>query len=103
VSQLPCDFDMMFIGEGCNIHINIPPGTIALHPETRCTDSYVISPTCAQKMLRLVDDNCEICEPVDHWMHNRIKQLDLKVYWAEPTIVKQGTSPWVGLFKSSVH
>jgi GR25 family glycosyltransferase involved in LPS biosynthesis len=102
VSQLPPDFDMLFVGEGCNMHINIPAGTIALKPETRCADSYVISPTCAQRMLRLVDDN-EIWETVDHWMNKAINQLHLKVYWAEPTIVRQGTSPWVGLFKSSIN
>jgi hypothetical protein len=101
LSQLPSNFDMLFIGSGCDLHINIPPGTIGLYPWTRCTDSYVISPTCAQQMLRLVDDN-EIDDPVDHWMNKVIKQIDLKVYWAEPTIVRQGTCSSVRLFKSSI-
>ena len=59
ISQLPEDYDMLFIGDGCNLHIDhyklIP--NVHIYEKscynkdgengliTRCTDSYIITPT----------------------------------------------------------
>lgn len=43
----------------------------------------------------------KITKPVDHWMNEVFKHIDLNVYWLEPTIVTQGTQS--GKFKSSLR
>ena len=98
IAQLPPNFDMMFIGNGCNLHIDIPPGTIGLKQWTRCTDSYIISKTCAAKLLKHVHDTISL--PIDHWINQRAQGLNLMIYWCEPTIVSQGSEN--GLFQSCV-
>lgn len=64
MSELPEDFDMLFIGDGCNLHIEkdklIPNKNIyekCLYPTSwggdgasRCSDSYIISNKCANKL-----------------------------------------------------
>jgi len=100
ISQLPTNFDMMFIGNGCNMHLDIPPGTIGLKQSTRCTDSYIISKTCAAKLLKHV--RVIIYLPIDHWINEVARRvvLNLRIYWCEPTIVSQGSEN--GLFQSCV-
>tara|TARA_Y100000768_G_C23978627_1_gene684440 strand:- start:296 stop:994 length:699 start_codon:yes stop_codon:yes gene_type:complete len=127
LSQLPEDYDMLFIGNGCNLHIpnnkiqpnkyiyfknNIP---IACQLDiknwnvnwgigvARCTDSYLISKNCANKILNYFNNiNIEnsINHPIDFWLNDIIKILNLNIYWAEPTIISQGTQ--CGIFKSSI-
>lgn len=51
MEQLPADYDMLSIGDGCRMHIdnsNLIPGK-NIYPEyrSRCTDSYIISKKCA--------------------------------------------------------
>ena len=41
-----------------------------------------------------------INHPIDFWLNNIIKILNLNIYWAEPTIISQGTQ--CGIFKSSI-
>ena len=104
IDQLPSNFDMFFIGHGCNLHID--PENIKLNcnvykkQESRCTDSYVITKKCAQQITKYF--NCidyKIDSPVDFWLNTVFKDLNLDVYWAEPHIVIQGTM--VGKYSSS--
>lgn len=104
IDQLPSNFDIFFIGHGCNLHIpqeNINLGcNVYKKQETRCTDSYVITKKCAQKITDYF--HCmdyKIDAPVDFWLNNVFKDLNLDVYWAEPHIVVQGTM--VGKYISS--
>ena len=39
-------------------------------------------------------------QPVDWWLNDVARDLSLKVYWAEPTIVTQGSQ--IGLFSRSI-
>jgi len=112
MTQLPNDYDMLFIGDGCNLHIPISMQTHnkyiynkCLHETawggnggTRCLDSYLISNACAKKICDYINDkhttvidsnkiNC----PADWWLNQVARDLTLKVYWAEPTIVTQGS------------
>lgn len=113
-SQLPDDYDMMFIGNGCNLHVEahklIDKQYVykkPVHPmgwgnagATRCTDSYIMTKKCAQKVceyIRTLPYKVEI--PVDWWLNVASTDCDLKVYWAEPTIVSQGTQ--AGLYQTS--
>ena len=114
VSQLPKNFDMLFIGDGCNLHIQkdklIPHKNIyekCLYPTkwggdgaSRCSDSYIISKKCANKMCEYINNlNYKINLPIDWWINVAARDNNFKVYWAEPTIVTQGTQ--IGIFKTS--
>lgn len=114
INQLPKDYDMMFIGDGCQLHIEnhkiIPNKNVyekCLYPTnwggdgaTRCTDSYLVSKKCATKLINYIDNlKYKIELPIDWWLNIAARENNFKVYWAEPTIVTQGTQN--GLFKSS--
>jgi GR25 family glycosyltransferase involved in LPS biosynthesis len=114
MTQLPKDYDMLFIGDGCNLHIEkdkIMPNKFiyekCLYPTkwggdgaTRCTDSYVISKKCALTLCNYINNlNYKINLPIDWWLNVAARDNNLKIYWAEPTIVKQGSE--CGLFNIS--
>jgi glycosyl transferase family 25 len=107
IKLLPDDWDMLFIGSGCNLHVN--PELIVKgkhiykqnvgHSSTRCLDSYLISNKCAKLIVeKLQIPNYTIIAPADFWLNHVIKNNNLNIYWAEPTIVKQGSEN--GLFNS---
>lgn len=96
MDQLHKDFDMFFIGHGCNLHIesqNIKPGcNVYKKQETRCTDSYLINKKCAKNIVEYVNNiQYKINSPIDFWLNTVFKDLNLEIYWAEPHIVVQGT------------
>ena len=114
ILETPKDYDMLFIGDGCNLHIE-PHRLVTnkyvyekcLYPTrwggdgaSRCTDSYLVSKKCAIKLcdyiIKLTSKNNKA---VDWWLNEAAQNNNLKVYWAEPTIVTQGTQN--GLFQSS--
>ena len=114
ISQLPEHYDMLFIGNGCNLHIEknrlIPNQYIyekCLHPTTwggdgatRCSDSYIISKKCAKTLCKYIDNlKSKINLPIDWWLNAASRDNHFSVYWAEPTIVTQGSVN--GLFKPS--
>jgi len=115
MTQLPNDYDMLFIGNGCNLHIPknklIPNHYIyekCLHETAwggngaaRCTDSYIIHQRCAKKLCDYAAGlTKKINLPVDWWLNEAARDLVLKVYWAEPTIISQGSQN--GLFSRSI-
>jgi GR25 family glycosyltransferase involved in LPS biosynthesis len=114
ISQLPQDYDMLFIGDGCNFHIPnhklIPNKNIyqvyddgsteCTYGYTRCTDSYLVNKKCAEKICHYITNlSYKIDLPIDHWLNIVSRDNDFKVYWAEPTIATQGTQN--GLFNTS--
>jgi len=114
MSQLPEYYDMLFIGDGCNLHIEqhklIPNKNIyekCLYPTSwggngasRCSDSYIISKECANKLSEYINNlKCKINIPIDWWLNVAARDNNFKVYWAEPTIITQGTQN--GTFQSS--
>lgn len=114
ITQLPEDYDMLFIGDGCYLHIEnhklIPNKNIyekCLYPTrwggdgaSRCCDSYIITKNCANKLCEYINNlKCKIKLPIDSWLNVASRDNNFKVYWAEPTIVTQGTQ--TGLFTSS--
>jgi GR25 family glycosyltransferase involved in LPS biosynthesis len=121
MTQMPKDYDMLFIGNGCNLHI--PRNQLianqyiyakCLHETAwggngaaRCTDSYIIHQRCAKKLCDYVADagaalveTKKINLPVDWWLNEAARDLVLKVYWAEPTIISQGSQN--GMFSRSI-
>jgi len=112
MSQLPKDFDMLFIGDGCNLHIpSVPNKNIyekGLYPTkwggngaSRCSDSYIISNKCALKLCSYISKMTSMKLPIDWWINEAARDMKLKVYWAEPTIVTQGSLN--GFFESSLN
>ena len=114
ITQLPKDYDMLFIGNGCNLHIEnhklisnqniyekcLNPTSWGGDGASRCTDSYIISKKCANKLCQYINNlEYKINLPIDWWLNVAARDNIFKVYWAEPTIVTQGTQN--GLFTSS--
>jgi GR25 family glycosyltransferase involved in LPS biosynthesis len=115
LTQLPEDYDMLFIGDGCNLHIDhhmLVPGKYiyerGVHPTTwggggaaRCSDSYIINKKCAIKLREhLYSLKTKIDEGgIDWWLNSIARHYQLNVYWAEPTIVTQGSQN--GLFSQT--
>jgi hypothetical protein len=66
---------------------------------TRCLDSYLVSKKCAVKLCEYIERNSYIRLSTDLWMNTMMRQCNLKVYWAEPTIVTQGSES--GKYKST--
>jgi GR25 family glycosyltransferase involved in LPS biosynthesis len=114
MTQLPENFDMLFLGDGWNFHIEkdklIPNKNIyekCLYPTSwggdgasRCTDSYIISKTCAKKLCERINNlEDKIKLTIGWWLNAVARDNNFKVYWAEPTIVTQGSKN--GLFTLS--
>lgn len=106
MQHLPSDWDMLFLGDGCGMHIpkNILQKNKNCHifrsNSTRCTDSYLVSKKCAEKIIAEIESDGFVCNmPIDHWLNVVINKYDLKVFWAEPTIVTQGSQK--NLYNSS--
>ena len=114
ITQLPEKFDMLFIGDGCNLHIEkhklilnkniyekcLYPTSWGGDCASRCSDSYIITKNCANKLCEYINNlEDKIKLPSDFWLNTAARDNDFKVYWAEPTIVTQGTQN--GLFKTS--
>ena len=110
--QLPNTYDALFIGDGCGRHIEddkiMPNKNIyekCIYPEygnegSKCTDSYVISKKCARKLCNYINNLTYIDQPIDRWLNVAFRDTECHVYWAEPTIVTQGSQK--GNFKSSL-
>jgi glycosyl transferase family 25 len=117
IKQLPNDWDMLFIGDGCRLHI--PYETVknsntnifkkCLEPTrwggngaTRCTDSYILSKKCAISILNEINqEGYQFDCALDWWMNELCRKLKFNIYWAEPTIVTQGSCN--GMFNSSYN
>ena len=115
LKQLPDDYDMLFLGDGCNLHIPLSkrrlfkyiykkcrePTKWGGNGGTRCTDSILISKKCATKICNYYEsmkiNNINL--PLDWWLNEVIRDLKLEIYWMEPTIVTQGSQK--RKFKSS--
>ena len=113
ISQLPKTYDMLFTGDGMGLHIEADKQIAGqfvyekcLHPTpwggqgaTRCTDSYVVSKQCATTLCNYIRDGMprKISTHIDFWINDAARDNNLKVYWAEPTLVSQGSQ--VGMFE----
>lgn len=89
---------------GTSLKIREQTGWPVCAGSTRCSDTYLINRKTATNILNYVNKIREtkknkINQPSDLWMNRLFKNLNLKVYWGEPTISTQGTEN--GLFKSA--
>jgi GR25 family glycosyltransferase involved in LPS biosynthesis len=99
-------FDMLFLGNGCNLHIpayKIIQGKHIYYKSseptlwggdgvTRCVDSYLVSNKGAKKICTYIDnDTVPWGYGVDFRLNKIAREIGLEVYWAEPTIVSQSS------------
>lgn len=116
INQLPENYDMLFISDGCNLHIEhnaiisnkyiykkcLYPTNWGGDGATRCTDAYIINKKCALTLCEYINKlNDKIYLPVDWWLNVAARDNNLNVFWAEPTIVTQGSI--TGQFKSTLN
>ena len=114
INQLPEDYDMLFIGDGCNLHIEkhkLTPNNNIYEKcveytewggggATRCTDSYIVNKNCALKLCNYINNlQSKIDLPIDWWLNIASGDNKLKIYLTEPTIVTQGSEN--GYFETS--
>ena len=111
MAELPADYDMLFIGNGCNLHMptitdkyiyekGLYPTGWGGNGASRCSDSYIVNKKCAIKLYNYISSlKYKISVSSDFWINKAALDNNLKVYWSEPTIVSQGTAN--GLFKTS--
>lgn len=104
----PTDFDMIFLGDGCQLHAQTNTLFTKAHA-SRCTDSMVISKKGAQKLymffnlryIKYQNESILVEWAIDFWLNYVIHLIPLNIYWVEPTIVTQGSQN--GKFSSSLR
>jgi glycosyl transferase family 25 len=114
MNELPIDYDLLYIGDGCNLHIEkhklipnihiykkgLEATTWGGNGSSRCTDSYLVNKKCAKNLCTYINQlPYKINSPIDFWINDASRDNQFTVYWAEPTIVTQGTQN--GMFSSS--
>ena len=105
IINLPENFDIIFPGECANLHIfgqNINKYYYRYNM-SRGTCFYIINNKCIQKILDKFeeDSNNKISCAIDWYFNKIIPELNLNVYWTEPTLVYQGSE--TGLFNTTVR
>lgn len=97
--EIDPEFDMLFIEPGCEFHL--PPEQyesgrfVYLKSNekevgggaTRCTAGYVVSNSFCRKFMKTAKFPTSV--HIDLYLNDYARREDLRVYWAEPTIVKQ--------------
>lgn len=105
IDELPEDYHMLYIGDGCSLHVpddkRVDNVSVYKMNGSRCTDSYVISKKGAEKLLQYKESGHSNEQAIDWWLNFAYRTLDLNYYWCEPTIVKQGSQN--GLFVPSLR
>jgi len=97
-SQLPKDYDLLWIGTCCNLqHSPIEHNKFVYQNMrgSRCTHAFLISLECARNILKEMKS---IYFPSDFFYNKMIQDFTLKSFWAEPALVTQNTN-----YKSSVQ
>ena len=104
--QLPSDYNLLFIGDGCDLHVPKESQTPGQHiyergvdplpwggnGASKCTDSYIINRACARQFTEhFTLAKQKTPYQIDHWINETSRILKPKVFWAEPTIVTQGS------------
>ena len=112
LTELPADYDMMFIGDGCNLHMDprqlnpskriyektLYPTSWGGNGASRSTDSYLVSQKAAQRLCSYIESHRPIKATIGWWLNEAARHHKMRVYWAEPTLVTQGSQN--GRFKS---
>jgi len=102
MEQLPQDWDLVFGGECADLHEWYRTDGQLIYPRdsSRGACFYMVNSKCISKILDLFESKSKIECAVDWWFNCAIRELGLKNYWTEPTLVKQASE--LGWFKKSI-
>lgn len=93
------DWDVIFPGSGCNLRLS-GQGLIRVpHPASKCTDSYILTPSSAKKLYSTMKNGVSLA--IDWELNYQMMIHDLRVCWLEPPIVRQGSQD--GTWTSSIN
>ena len=93
-NHLPEKWDVLFLGDCCGLRAEGDKPFCEVQT-SRGTGLYVVSKLSATKFLNIYNSEKLIGEPIDFWF-NKIKNLELKYYWAEPALLTQGSQVLFG-------
>ncbi len=98
ISQLPRDFECGFINNGCKLHISsnlLKENKIwYFNQNTRTCCAYMMTKDFAIKLSNFIKPPYPIV--IDFYLIDVFKQLNANIYWAEPTIVSDGSETIYG-------
>jgi GR25 family glycosyltransferase involved in LPS biosynthesis len=96
------DWDIIFSGECCNLHITNTTDTILYKSYySRGTCMYILNYGVCNKLISIYNNEKCIDRPIDHWFNYIILKYRLNCFWSEPTLVSQGSE--VGIFTSAIR
>ena len=104
LNDVPDDWDFVFLGSGCDLRVpkeNLIENKLCYlktHPASKCTDSFLITKAAAQKILSSL---MPFVLPIDFELNYHMFLHDMKAYWVEPPIIKQGSQ--TGLYQSLIN
>jgi len=93
------DWDVIFPGSGCNLRKQGHGLIRVMHPASKCTDSYIVSTEAAKKLNSTLSKNIDLA--IDWELNYQMMIHDLRVYWLEPPVVRQGSQD--GTWYSSIN
>ena len=91
------DFDICFISECCNLHIdNIDDRYVYESDMSRCTSGYILN----RRNLKHIINTLPFQYPIDWHLNTVNDKIKLKYFWSEPCIVLQGSE---SIYKSNLR
>lgn len=104
IAELPPDWELFFIGEGCGLHVpwwrrrpgkrvyfrGWKPWWRAGGGTSRCTEAYFVNPAFAARLLDSPFAHPPFDCPIDWHLAKAGYQMHIRSYWAEPPLAGQG-------------
>ena len=89
-TQIPKDWDIVWIGSCCNLHALYIEGKYFYKADgSRCTHAFMLSKSCVNKIVNEVSN---INDGSDFYYNFLIKKYNLNNYWMEPVLSYQNTN-----------
>ena len=96
------DWDVIFSADCCNLHIqSVKEKLFYKSNGSRGACMYILNVGVCKKILNIIDIETSINKPIDHWFNLIQHKYNLKYYWSEPVLVKQGSE--IGIFNSAIR
>lgn len=102
--ELPDDWELLFIGEGCDLHVpwwrrrlgkrvyfrGWKPWWRAGGGTSRCTEAYLVNPSFAKRFIVSRFAHPPFDCPIDWLLAKAGYDMHIRSYWAEPPLAGQG-------------
>ena len=95
LETLPADYEVAFLNNGCSQHVrNAISGKVWYRVDAgRTLCGYIVTPSFCKK---LIASSIPYTEVIDWEISSQIKKQQITCYWAEPTIVRDGSADLYG-------